>query len=107
MDHDRSRRGPFICPRCQSTIAAPLLVAAGFCVTCNAYTRPPVSTPSVTCPACHMTSYHRTDIAEGYCGACHDWTGTGAAESDDAMAVTFGESPLPSRGATAGGTGSP
>ena len=107
MDHDRSRPAPFICPRCQSTIAAPLLVAAGFCVTCNAYTRPPVSTPSVTCPACGMTSYHRTDIAEGFCGACDAWTSTGAAESDDAMCVEFAVPRLPSRGATAGGAGGP
>jgi hypothetical protein len=106
MDHTSPPAGPFTCPRCQSTVTAPILAAAGFCVTCNARTLPPEGTPSITCPRCGMTSYHRTDIAEGYCGNCHDWTSTGAAESDDAMAVTFGPR-LPSRGAMAGGAGGP
>jgi len=109
MDHDSPRAGPFTCPRCQGVITGRLAVAAGFCVTCGDCTRPPVSTPSFTCPRpeCGITNYRPADIAEGFCAACDAWTGTGAAESDDAMAVTFGGPRPHGRGARAGGAGGP
>jgi hypothetical protein len=107
LSDDNPLPASFTCPRCQSTITARPLVAAGFCVTCGTSTQPPEGTPSITCPACHMTSYHPVDIAEGFCDNCHDWTSTGAAESDDAMCVDFAVPRPYGRGARAGGAGGP